>query len=693
MKALVVEDEPVMRSLLQARLQARGHEVIAVADAEAAWEVLQRTPIPLVLLDWLLPGRDGLDLCRQLRGLSHGHVSFVVVITARSEPDDLAVVLDAGADDYLTKPVQQDLFAVRLAIAERGARNRVAQYTAELARNEAEQRLRAVLSNAPIATLVTELDGAVRSARGRLLPQLGVRVPGLVGQGAPTLVEAGLVTADALAHADAGETIVVTRPVGERLFEIRVCPLAAEYDVNDAQRALSVVVYDVTPHLAAARRAERQAIYAERQREQYREALAHAGVGVVLLDSTGHIRELSTTSARLLSVEPSWAAGRPWEDALGLSEAHIAQLREHIDAVGLPDHSGVPVVCSVTHGANRVTQVRLDVSQANDSTVMLLARDVSDLYELRRLLEDESHIEVLIGRSIGMQRLRRQARDLAVSDWPVLVEGEPGTGGADLARAIHADSPRADGPFVVLRCSELSDEALRTALFGSALDDGNNAMPAVEAASGGTLLLEDVGRLSRQLQAQLLRLLQEGTWLRTGDPNPRVNQARVLTSTAEDLSLRVASGRFQGDLLHALRGATVRLIPLRERREDIPLLVDAMLARGRAEHGRSVLRVHADAIRMLSSYAWPGNIEELSAAVTFALQQGDSTTLEPDELPHHVRIVDGATFDLDEKARILEAISRAGGNRKLAATVMGVSRATFYRRLERYGIPTKDEQR
>ncbi len=277
----------------------------------------------------------------------------------------------------------------------------------------------------------------------------------------------------------------------------------------------------------------------------------------------------------------------------------------------------------------------------------------------------------------------------------VLIEGETGTGKELVAREIHASSPRKDQPFVAINCAGLTESLLSSELFGhrkgaftGAIEDKRGLF---EAAHEGTLFLDEIGDMPAAVQASLLRVLQEREITRLGETKPRRIDVRVLAATHRDLRQEVAAGRFRSDLLYRIRVARIELPPLRERAEDLSLLVDAFLRELRESVDKPVTALSPGALRRLGTYRWPGNVRELRSALEFAVIRCRGTVVQPEDLPPEVCGAGGAVSPrldppVDERERLLTALRQTGGNRTAAAQLLGMSRATFYRRLADFDI-------
>jgi transcriptional regulator with PAS, ATPase and Fis domain len=284
-------------------------------------------------------------------------------------------------------------------------------------------------------------------------------------------------------------------------------------------------------------------------------------------------------------------------------------------------------------------------------------------------------------------------------DSTVLIEGETGTGKELVARAIHRLNHRRDKPFVAINCAGLSEELAASLLFGhrrgSFTGAVNDQQGLFEAAHGGTLFLDEIGDLPMRVQTTLLRVLEEHAVLRLGESQPRAADVRVLAATHRDLAREAAEERFRQDLLYRIRVARVRLPALRERREDLPLLVRTFLADHVASTGKRVDGISDGAMAVLLEYHWPGNVRELRNGLEYAVIRARSSMIQLEDLPPELlqcpQTEDQEQPHRDEAGsadadRLQAALRRARGNRTRAAALLGISRATFYRRLRELGL-------
>ncbi len=300
----------------------------------------------------------------------------------------------------------------------------------------------------------------------------------------------------------------------------------------------------------------------------------------------------------------------------------------------------------------------------------------------------------LIGEAISFQQCLTLARRAAAQDFAVLLLGESGTGKELLAQAIHTASPRCQRPFVPVNCGAASDELLAAELFGYSEGAFTGAAKGgragkLELAHGGTLFLDEVEEMSTKMQVSLLRVLEEGRLTRVGAERPRALDVRVIAASNEDLQEAVRQKRFRLDLYHRLSPFPIPLPPLRERREDIPLLVRHLLG----QLGFAHLRVTAEASVLLNHYAWPGNVRELKNVLLRAAHLVVGTVITPAELPQEIvtaaresAAAPTGSLRKTELALIRQALAEANGNLAQAAARLGIHRVTLYRKLKRHGL-------
>ena len=301
----------------------------------------------------------------------------------------------------------------------------------------------------------------------------------------------------------------------------------------------------------------------------------------------------------------------------------------------------------------------------------------------------------LIAESVVMQPILKLMERIGPSDANALITGEHGTGKEVVAAWLHAASPRAARPMVTVNLGGLSEGVFESEMFGHTkgafTDAKTDRVGRFELADGGTLFLDEIANLSMTQQAKLLRVLQEGEFERVGSSRSRRVDVRILAATNADVRAEVAAGRFREDLFFRLNTVEIHLPPLRERRDDIPLLAGHFLKQFAARYRRKVTGFSPDGMRALLAYAWPGNVRELAHAIERAtlLAEGEAVTAADlnfraatDAAPK----LDEMSLEEVERALITKALARHEGNVSLAAQALGLSRSALYRRLQRHGL-------
>jgi len=328
---------------------------------------------------------------------------------------------------------------------------------------------------------------------------------------------------------------------------------------------------------------------------------------------------------------------------------------------------------------------------------LFMYHDITRERMLERRVGDIEQFAGIIGKDEQMLEVFDLIRDLSDTAMPVLIQGESGTGKELVAAALHNEGPRAGQLFVPVNCGALPENLLESELFGHVKGSFTGAIRdkkgRFELADGGTIFLDEIGDISPAMQVKLLRVLQESTFERVGSEQTiRVN-VRVISATNKDLASEIAAGRFREDLFYRLSVVPIRLPPLRERRTDIPLLVDHFLRQGLEECGKSDITVAPETLDLMLDYDWPGNIRELHNWIRFALVRCRGREIRPEHLPpatqqQPVRLGQRPVLLKRGRNKLdLQSVERAlhetGGNKVEAAKLLRVSRATLYRFIDR----------
>ena len=318
---------------------------------------------------------------------------------------------------------------------------------------------------------------------------------------------------------------------------------------------------------------------------------------------------------------------------------------------------------------------------------------------LRQRLARQYSFHDILSKNPKMREIFDLIRDVASLRSTVLIQGDSGTGKELVARAIHYSGDRAAKPFLAVSCAALAENLLESELFGHEKGSFTGATERrrgkFEQAEGGTLFLDEIGDISAKVQVDLLRVLQERRFFRVGGNEEVRVDVRVIAATRVNLQEEVAAGRFRDDLFYRLNVLNIRIPPLCERREDIPLLADAFVERLSREIGKEVGELSEGALRLLMDYEWPGNVRELENAVERAivtarahvLTEEDFAFLRGAPTPTGSWVPpDSLSLDEVEKRVILATLRRTGGNIKEAAAILGIDRSTLYDRLKKYGV-------
>ena len=318
---------------------------------------------------------------------------------------------------------------------------------------------------------------------------------------------------------------------------------------------------------------------------------------------------------------------------------------------------------------------------------------------LRRQLAQQYSFQDMTSKNPTMHDIFELVRNVAGLRSTVLIQGESGTGKEMVARAIHASSDRADKPFLAVPCTALAETLLETELFGHERGAFTGAVDRrkgkFEQADGGTILLDEIGDISPKLQVELLRVLQERRFFRVGGSEEIEVDVRVIAASNVNLQDAVHDGTFRDDLFYRLNVITIHIPPLRERIEDLPLLVRQFMERIAAELGKEIVDISEAALRLLASYAWPGNVRELENAVERGIVVARGPVLQEEDFAFLVQQQEeraGWTAPPDMtlkevEQRVVEtALRRSAGNVKAAAQALGIDRSTLYDKIKRYGI-------
>jgi len=424
-----------------------------------------------------------------------------------------------------------------------------------------------------------------------------------------------------------------------------------------------------------------------------------------LITEDGKISFLSRSGLEFLQADTKKTIGKNWQDVFPFTPEDAEQFQKLLDNPNAP-HERLRVKLAPEtkdkeprtkdkepRTKNLLKHFDIDVQPDPLDLTLRIAYfyDVSELLDLRNMLHKKSKFQDMIGKSRPMQKVFERIKDVARFEATVLIEGETGTGKELVARAIHYSSSRKDGPFIIVNCAGLADSLINSQLFGhkkgSFTDATSDQKGVFEAANGGTIVLDEIGDIPKNTQTRILRALEQREIIRVGETQARKVDIRILAATNKNLSAEVEKGNFRLDLLYRIKIARVSLPPLRDRKEDIPLLVEAFVNEICLENGIDVPHVERSVLSTMMIYSWPGNIRELRNAIEFALINCKESKLRLIDLPPEITAIKTSRSTSSEnqdseKNQLINALNATEGNRDHAAKLLGISRATLYRRIK-----------
>ncbi|MGI9537038.1 MAG: sigma 54-interacting transcriptional regulator [Desulfocapsaceae bacterium] len=567
---LIVDDTPENLSILRRLLTDKGYQVRPALNGEIALKAVTTQPPDLILLDIMMPGMDGYEMCRILKSNEETAQIPIIFISALTEVEGILKAFQSGGVDYITKPFRPEEVLARVqthldlqnAIHEKQAAHKMLQTIMDSIDNAivtVDNQLRIINANKPLDSICGDIPGDTRSFQQRLLDGSG----------------------------PCAETL-------QKVFE------------------------------------------------------------------------------------------------------HQNPVKEY----------RVECSCGGQNGKTLVLNAApLTGEHSEPEGAVLVVRDISRLAELEKNLLDKHSYHNIIGKSEVMQRIYSLLEQTADLDINVLICGESGTGKELIADAVHYASSRAKKPFIKVNCAALSESLLESELFGHVSGAFTGAVKdrigRCQAAEGGTLFLDEIGDISPGFQAKLLRFLEQKEFERIGESTTQKADVRVVAATNHDLQKKVENKEFREDLYYRLKNILIRLPPLRERSDDIPLLISHFIKTSRKTMNKNIQGLGREVTKMFLHYPWPGNIRELRSIIHFGCALCPGEVIEPEHLPPEFlsaaaieRPAERAVDFLDqpserpvsEKEAILETLDKTDWNKAKTARLLGMSRATLYSKLLKYGI-------
>jgi len=376
------------------------------------------------------------------------------------------------------------------------------------------------------------------------------------------------------------------------------------------------------------------------------------------------------------------------------------QVSPDIEVIIITAYGSIPTaITAVREGAYDYIQKPFCPERTEILIAKLLERQqlIEENLSLHQKLEERYRFENIIAKSPRMQQVIEAIKVVAASNATVLITGETGTGKELVARAIHSRSQRRGKPFIAVSCAALPETLLESELFGHEKGAFTGAYAQkkgkFEIANRGTLFLDEIGEMSANIQVHLLRVLEEKEFTRVGGNEPIKVDVRVISATNRDMKEAVAKGQFREDLYYRLNVVNIELPPLRERREDIPLLTQHFLKKFALENNKEIAGFSPEATDFLLRYDWPGNVRELENAIERAVILARKPVIEIDDLPQQTLaaspIPAGKNLRQVAKNHIINVLAQTKGNYTEAAKALGISRMTLYNKAKAYGINVK----
>ena len=515
--------------------------------------------------------------------------------------------------------------------------------------------------------------------------------------------------------------IDLLRTVHEQGMNCSIIMITGEPNVETAAEAVRLGAFDYLAQPVTGEQLKRVVRIALDRRELTRERDSYAArmdlyrreleaifnsvnEGVMTVDQDLRVRRVNARALNMLGRDMDDLTEQSLERVFvnGWSMAGDALRRSVGEQVTVPEFR---MEINGAQGGTRVFQASALPLVEEDGPHMggvLVMRDVTRISLLEREVEDEHLFRGMVGKSPRMKDIFKLIEDVSETDTTVLICGESGTGKELVAAALHVGSMRKDGPFIKVNCSALAEDILESELFGHVQGAFTGAVRdrvgRFEAANGGTILLDEIGDISPRLQQRLLRVLQEREFERVGDSTPIKVDVRIIASTNRNLTAKIRAGEFREDLYYRLNVVRIELPPLRERKEDLPLLVEHLFRRFNTAFKKEVMGLAPDAMDIIASYPWNGNIRELENCIERSFVVCHDSLIRPEHLPPELTqqrqiygaLERGGSSGGKDKSVILDVLDKTDWNVAKSARILGMARNTLYQRMKSMGIKRED---
>ena len=717
---LIVDDDLPSLNTLSLMLTAEGYEVRGVPDGQMALTVVENKPPELILLDVRMPGMNGFEVCRQIKADEKSSSIPILFLSALDELQNKVKGFTVGAVDFITKPFQTEEVLARvdthltLSRLREHLDQQVKIRTASLA--ESEERYHSIVESSP-ASIITIQNGHITFVNPAGVRMLGFSNPEeLVGKPVMDFIapESKQMVTDRIARLEYGREnlaaeIALIRRDG---MVITVESTSVSVDIGGIPTAV-IIAKDITER-------KQLEIKLKDSQERFRAFMDNNPAAIYIKDENDVHLYCNQFAAEAAKMKPEEFVGAHTHDLfppniadrlLALDQKVLNENIEYLsDEVLIKDKEGarwykdIKFPVKLTSGKKLLGGISFDITNIKQSE-QKLQHAYNEIVHLKQKLEQENiylrdEIEVnyrhdeIIGKSKPVMKMLSSAEQVAGTDSTVLILGETGTGKEVLARSIHKISSRQNRQMVKVNCAALPATLIESELFGR--DKGaytgalNKQIGRFEIADGSTIFLDEIGELPLELQAKLLNVLQEGTFERLGSPQTISVNVRIIASTNRDLARAVTEGRFRKDLYYRLNVFSIAVPPLRQRTEDIPLLVWSFVKEFEKSIGKTIEKIPQKSIEAMQQYPWPGNIRELRNVVENAMiiTKGKTLKLIPPVDPS-LKLPQDFKLETVERNHIIEVLKKTSwrvSGEKGAARLLGLKRTTLDSRMKKLGI-------
>ncbi|MGA1863569.1 MAG: sigma 54-interacting transcriptional regulator [bacterium] len=691
---LIVDDDRLSRSSMLRNLQNDSQEMgYAVKGSEngfQALDMLDTESFDLVLTDLLMPDMDGIELLKQIKKRSPKTV--VIIITGYGTLSSSIDAMRFGAYDYILKPWSEGELRLRIR---KGLEKRILEERLK----ESEERYRDLYNNAPDMYFMIDNEGIIRDGNLALQKTLGYESSEILNSPVWDFLpeESGLIARKALAKiADGAEKIVgldiQLRTKDGKLIDTIMNANIVRIPHRD-KYLIRTILRDIT---------ERKALEKEigDQKDLLDNIVTNMNDGLLLVDKQYRIEFMNRS---LIQIFGDHTGEICYEAFSNLDNPCDFCPLEMILKNRRPGRNFI-----TKNFKGRTLEISTSVlrRKGDEPRILEVIRDITERKLLEEHLKESESKRIkelkeryqfgnIIGKSHKMQEIYELIEVVAQGTSTVLLQGESGTGKELIARAIHYNSPRHDKPFIEVTCSALSEHLLESELFGHVRGAFTGAIRdkigRFELANGGTIFLDEVGELSPATQVKLLRVLQEHTFEKVGGEHTISVDVRVVAATNKELRKAVEEKEFRDDLYYRLNVVPIYLPPLRERKEDIPILVEHFVEKFRMRMGKSIKAISPEAMDLLMEYDWPGNVRELENAIEHGFVRSKNDIIQHGNLPRDIREQQPLYYqedrqDYEKKLQLLQVLERHNWHLGHAAEELGINRSTLWRRMKKYKI-------